>query len=133
MDPYRERSPFMHASLFSLVAAETPDQVFAWGMEVITADDPEKPAGNRKAIVYIHHPDDKSTVAQHASAEAARSCWSRVVPMEIVWDSDLRVTTPECAEIREWRKESTSATAGDDAVDALWAARAAQDAKNIDP
>jgi hypothetical protein len=35
-------------------------------------------------------------------------------------------------EIREWRRESASAAVGDDALDALWAARAAQDAKNID-
>ncbi|OLF05329.1 hypothetical protein BLA60_36475 [Actinophytocola xinjiangensis] len=34
-------------------------------------------------------------------------------------------------EIREWRRSATSTAAGDDPLDALSAARAAQDAKNI--
>lgn len=78
----------MHASLFSLVTTENPDRVFAWGMEITTAKNAEGLEASRKAIVYIHHSDDKNTLAQHTSAEAACSRWSQVVPLQIVWDSD---------------------------------------------
>ncbi|OLF12874.1 hypothetical protein BLA60_06315 [Actinophytocola xinjiangensis] len=79
----------MHASLFSLIPVDNPEQIFAWGMEIITSEDPETSETTRKTIVYIHNSNDTGTLAQHTSAEAACARWSQIVPVDIVWDSDV--------------------------------------------
>lgn len=77
----------MHASLFSLVVADDPDQVFAWGME-IASDGRQDDELTRTAILYIGSPDDKGRISTHASAEAACKRWSMVVPLTLVWDAE---------------------------------------------
>lgn len=79
----------MHAALFSLVPVGSPEAVFGWGMEIITYDGQEEAEPNRQAVVYIGLAGGKGNVAMHDSAEAACTRWSRVVPLDLVWDADL--------------------------------------------
>lgn len=76
----------MHATLFSLVVTENPDQVFAWGMEII--DDAKDLEETRQAIVYVGYADGQGSISTHTSAESACKRWSAVVPLSIEWDGD---------------------------------------------
>jgi len=70
----------MDAKLFTLVKPGDDTQIFAWGME-ITSDD------GTEAVLYRHDPDTgRSHTGLHGSAESALRVWSRIEPMEIVWE-----------------------------------------------
>lgn len=71
----------MHGELFTLVSAEDPTRIFAWGMQITEAD-------TRTAIVWRRDPENgQNTFGVHASAEAARRRFGLITPMEVVWES----------------------------------------------
>lgn len=76
----------MHASLFSLVTTEDPSAVFAWGIEMVDylGDEEER----RKTIVHLGGPNGPGTISTHDTAEKACARWSKVVPLDIVWDAE---------------------------------------------
>lgn len=79
----------MHATLFSLVVADRPELVVAWGMEIAYDENPDGTEPERKAIVCLDVPNGEGTIATHTSAEAARDRWGMKVPLDIVWDADV--------------------------------------------
>ncbi|GAB3433608.1 hypothetical protein GCM10027436_09920 [Actinophytocola sediminis] len=77
----------MHATLFSLVATENPNLIFAWGMEIVE-DGYQDGEESRKAIIYIGGATGRETISTHLSAEHACRRWSTVTPLTIVWDNE---------------------------------------------
>ncbi|MBP2321700.1 hypothetical protein JOF56_002085 [Kibdelosporangium banguiense] len=70
----------MEAQLFTLVSAEDPDKIFAWGMEIATDDDVE-------AIVYRRDPLTHRTMfGVHNSAEEALARYGNTRALDLQWE-----------------------------------------------
>jgi hypothetical protein len=70
--------------LFALVSAENYDRIFGWGIEITHRDE-------REAVIYRRDPTTRRAMhAVHESAEAARACYTRLLPVELalVWMDD---------------------------------------------
>lgn len=71
----------MHSELFTLVSAEDRSRVFAYGIS-ITGDSGDE------AVTYRREPDSGQTLfGVHSCAEAARTRYSMVTPLDLVWEN----------------------------------------------
>ena len=70
----------MTAAAFSLVSADDHDKVFAFGIDI------DLPSG-REAITFRREADGRTVFGVHESAEAARLRFSRLVPLDLVWEA----------------------------------------------
>lgn len=73
----------MTATPFSLVSAEDHDKVFAFGLDI------ELPSG-REVITFRREADGRTAFGIHESPEAARQRFSRLVPLDLVWEVTCR-------------------------------------------
>jgi hypothetical protein len=64
------------ATSFTLVTAEDPDHVFAFGLDI------DLPSG-RDVITFRRDADGRAVFGVHDSPEAARKRFSLVVPLEL--------------------------------------------------
>ncbi|MCT2587073.1 hypothetical protein [Actinophytocola gossypii] len=80
MTPDKMEEP-VYGQLFTLVSADDPTLVFAWGMQVSEPD-------RRTAVVWRREPDGQDILGLHASADAARERFSLVTPLDLVWEPD---------------------------------------------
>ncbi|MET0236097.1 MAG: hypothetical protein ABW224_15740 [Kibdelosporangium sp.] len=70
----------MEAQLFTLISAEDPSQIFAWGMEITAGDDTE-------AVVYRRDPLTQRTMfGVHNSAADALARYGNSRPLDLQWE-----------------------------------------------
>jgi hypothetical protein len=74
-------------ALFALVNREC-NQIFAWGLEISIEND-ESDGPRKSAVIYRPGNDtEQHLLSTHASAEAARNAYARVLPVNLEWDDD---------------------------------------------
>jgi hypothetical protein len=73
----------VRSALFHLVSAEDHNKIFAFGISIT--------GGKRdEAVVYRRDPSSGRTLfGVHGSAEAARSRYSAITPLDLVWPPPL--------------------------------------------
>ena len=81
----------MDAKLFTLVSADDPNKVFAWGMEIDSTEE-------TVAVLYRRGAGRYST-GLHPSAEAALRLWSRIAPMQLLWEPTADEVLAELANL----------------------------------
>ncbi|ALG05643.1 hypothetical protein [Kibdelosporangium phytohabitans] len=70
----------MNAQLFTLTKADDPNEVYAWGMQITTADDTE-------AVVYRRDPvSQRAMFGVHDSAEAALARYGSAHDLALQWE-----------------------------------------------
>lgn len=73
----------MPATPFALVAAADHDKVLAYGLDI------DLPSG-RDVITYRRDPNGHNTFAIHRSVESAQRGYSRITPVDLVWEPGCR-------------------------------------------
>jgi hypothetical protein len=70
----------VYGRLFTLVTIDDDSNIFAWGIEIRSANDLE-------AVIYRKDPaTGKTMFGLHDSAQAACDRWTSIVPLEIHWE-----------------------------------------------
>lgn len=73
---------------FSLVSAEDPDKVFAYGIDI-------ELLSGREVVVFRRDPGGQAMFGIHQSAESALRRYNLITPLELVWETDCLCDTRE--------------------------------------